>query len=214
MSASDDVVMGNDIFDHLFQDSSNNYDEIWGHSFVHSTHGSRTPSMSLSEYKESYAEQMEKQNDIIVEKDPVVISNGVLSLGTQVKVKYVISKSQLSQVSKASNSSTTAYQQHALIEDPTLNQTVSCNMFNIQLNYDLNQALDLESWDGNFYVMSLYKSMEHIISDAKNIKDSLFRKWRYILGNSVKDTKINDVKNLEGISKVIWEFISTIYNSQ
>jgi len=48
-------------------------------------------------------------------------------------------------------------------------------MFNIQLNYDINQALDLEEWDGNFHTILLYKAMEYLAPDIKNIKDFLYR---------------------------------------
>jgi len=66
----------------------------------------------------------------------------------------------------------TALIQHALNEDPALIQPAECNMFNIQLNYNYNQALDPESWDGNFHVVSLHRSMEHLASDAQMHKTS------------------------------------------
>jgi len=47
------------------------------------------------------------------------------------------------------------------------------NIFNIQLNYDINQALDPESWDSEFHAVSLHESMEYLASDVKNIKESL-----------------------------------------
>jgi len=48
-------------------------------------------------------------------------------------------------------------------------------MFNMQLNYNSNQALDPDSWDENFCAVSLHGSMEHLASDALNIKESLSR---------------------------------------
>jgi len=97
--------MGGDSFDCLFQEASNGYDEVWGHSTVHSTHGPKTPSMSSSKCEESYTERMKRLNNMIVEEDPVIVSNNVLSLGTQVELEYMTFKSQSGHVSKATNSS-------------------------------------------------------------------------------------------------------------
>ena len=55
--------------------------------------------------------------------------------------------------------------------------------------------------------------MEHLISDIKNIKDSLSRMYKYILGKSINNDKANNIKNLKGVSKVAWEFISAIYKA-
>ena len=55
--------------------------------------------------------------------------------------------------------------------------------------------------------------MKHLVSDIKNIKDSLSRMCKYILDKSINDNKANDIKNLEGIGKVAWEFISAIYEA-
>ena len=60
MSINEDVVMSSKVFDHLFQDVSDNYNEVQGHSLAHSTHGPRTPSMSLNKCKESYVKRLEK----------------------------------------------------------------------------------------------------------------------------------------------------------
>ena len=86
------------------------------------------------------------------------------------------------------------------------------NVVNVQLNYDINQALDLESWDGDFQAISLYGSMEHLASDVKNIKESLTRMRKYILGKSIDGNKANNIKDLEGIDKVAWEFILSLYH--
>jgi len=66
--------------------------------------------MSLSDCEESYTERMERQNNMIVEKDSVIVSNGILSLGTQVELEYTTPKSQTGQVSKTTNSSTSVRQ--------------------------------------------------------------------------------------------------------
>jgi len=75
-------------------------------------------------------------------------------------------------------------------------------VFNIQLNYDINQTLDPESWNGNFQAISLYESMEYLASDIKNIKESLDRMQKYILNKAIKDNKANSIKDFKGVGKV------------
>ena len=87
------------------------------------------------------------------------------------------------------------------------------NVFNIQLNYDINQATDLESWDGEFKAVLLYGLMEHLAPNIKNIKESLHRMQKYILGKLINDDKANNVKDLESVRKAAWEFITALYES-
>ena len=103
-------------------------------------------------------------------------------------------------------------QQHAPTVRHTLNSPPGENMFNVQLNYNLDQALDSESWDGNFHAISLHRSMEHIVSNVLSIKNSLLGIKKYILGKSINGDKANDFKDLSGMGKSIWEFISLVYN--
>jgi len=86
-------------------------------------------------------------------------------------------------------------------------------VFNIKLNYNINQAPDLKEWDGDFHTTFLHGSIEHLASDVKNIKDSLYRMEKYIKDKAIIDNNPNKVKDLEGVSKAIWEFLSTVYNS-
>ena len=55
--------------------------------------------------------------------------------------------------------------------------------------------------------------MEHLTSDMQNIKESLTRMQKYILGKLIENDKTNKVKDLKGIGKATWEFISTIYEA-
>ena len=75
-------------------------------------------------------------------------------------------------------------------------------MFNINLNYDINQALDPEEWDSKFHVILLHRAMEHLVLDVKNIKDSLQRMGKYIRGKAVNNN-LNNCKDLEGIGKAL-----------
>ena len=86
---------------------------------------------------------------------------------------------------------------------PTLNNNVANNnnMFNIQLQYNINQALDPESWDSNFQTISLYGSMEYLATSIKNIKESLGRMQKYILGKAIESDKTNNIKDLKEVGK-------------
>ena len=92
-----------------------------------------------------------------------------------IQLVYMNPKGQNGQVSKAADNTSPAHQQHAINKVLVLNQSAGNNMVNIQLNYDIDQALDPESWNGNFCAISLHGSMEYLVSDAKIIKDSLTR---------------------------------------
>jgi len=101
--------------------------------------------------------------------------------------------------------------QYVSVEDPASNLPSGSNMFNIQLNYDVNQAIDPELWDSEFHAVSLHGFMEHLASDVKNIKESFCRMGNYIKDKSV-NANPNDIKDLDGVGKVVWEFLSAVYN--
>jgi len=86
-------------------------------------------------------------------------------------------------------------------------------VFNIQLNYNPDAALDPDSWDENFYAVLLHSSMKHLVSDVLNIKKSLTRMRKFIAGKSINSDKANNLKDLNGMGKAIWEFISIVYDS-
>ena len=86
-------------------------------------------------------------------------------------------------------------------------------MFNIQLNYNIDQARDPDSWDRNFQAILLHRSLEYLASDMKNIKESLTRMQKYILDKTIEGGEANNVKNLKDISKVAWEFILSLYET-
>ena len=141
--------------------------------------------------------------------DPVVPSDSP-------QLKYTTPKSQGSQASKVADFPSNIRKQHSQNDASALkniNVANNNNVFNIQLNYDIDQALDQESWDGNFRAISLHRSMKHLASDIKNIKESLGRMQRYILGKAIEGNKANDIKDLKGVGKATWGFILALYKS-
>ena len=84
---------------------------------------------------------------------------------------------------------------------------------NIHLLYDLNAPTDSEIWNRRFHPISLHGSIKHIVSDTKNIKDFLKYIAKYISNKQLELSKINDLNNFDGISNIVWNFISSIYES-
>jgi len=50
-------------------------------------------------------------------------------------------------------------------------------------------------------------------SDIKNVKDFLTKTCIYILGKFIDSNKANSIKDLEGVSKTVWDFISSLYKA-
>ena len=84
-------------------------------------------------------------------------------------------------------------------------------IFNIQLLYNINQTTEQDSQDSKFHLILLHNSLEHLLSDFKNIKESLYHITNYIKNKCIDCTKANDIPDLNGIDKVVWNFISAIY---
>jgi len=135
----------------------------------------------------------------------VAESNVVLTLDTQVISEKATPKCQFDQFSQAANVHSPLSQQHVSNKGPSLNQSAGPSMLNVQLNYNPDQALDPDLWDGNFHAVSLYGAMEYIPSDVLNFKESLSRMHKYMLGKAIKSDGANDVENLNGMGKALWK---------
>ena len=61
----------------------------------------------------------------------------------------------------------------------------------------------LDLWSGNFYPISLHKSIEHITSNTKSIKDSLNFMANYISNKKVNSSNTNDLLDFDGIGDFI-----------
>jgi len=61
--------------------------------------------------------------------------------------------------------------------------------------------------------LPFHGSIEQIASDMKSIKDSLNFMARYITNKKVNPKTANNLKNFDGISDVVWNFISLVYQS-
>ena len=81
-------------------------------------------------------------------------------------------------------------------------------VINVNLPYNPNVPIEPELWDGSFHPILLHRSMEYLVSDTKNIKNSLSFMAKYI-GN--KQINSNKLENFKGIEEAIWSFISLVY---
>ena len=87
-------------------------------------------------------------------------------------------------------------------------------IINIPLLYDSNVPMEPKLWDGSFHLISLHRSMKHLASDAKNIKNSLSFMAKYIGNKQIDLVKSNKLEDFKGIGEAIWSFISSVYQSK
>jgi len=143
-----------------------------------------------------------------MDEDNLVTSSNNFSL------EYMTQEGQNHQVSKVADSPLNMRIQGVLTVQLALNQPASKNVFDVQLNYNSNQALDSKFWDSNFHAVLLHSSMEYLTFNALNIKESLIRMKKYISGKSIDSVKANEVQDLMDMGKALWKFINVVYESQ
>jgi len=204
LTPNSDIDMVIDPMDNLF-DINNSFDNERDRPLLLSIHKPRLPSISSSECSEEYHVHIKRISDRMDENEPVGSIDSI-------KLDYMSQGGQKDQVSMATDTTSNTMHQCVSNMDWASEPTPDNNMFNINLNYDIDQALDLEEWDGKFHVTSLHGVMKHIALDVKNIKDSLRRMGKYIR-DKVIDNNPNNCKDLEGVGKALWKFLSSIYES-
>jgi len=209
-SGFDDIDMIDDpIVNPIIFNNSNENNKVKGQSIAYSMLSSRFSSSFSDKSVEKYAARVQRESNSMDQDNPAVPTDSP-------QIEYEPPKEKDARVSKAADSNSNMRKQYSQSIALALNNSTAednGNIFNVQLNYDVNQALDLESWDGDFKTISLHGSIEHLASDIKNIKDLLLRMQNYILSKSIEGDKANNIKNLKEVSKVAWGFISVFYES-
>jgi len=132
-----------------------------------------------------YARQMEKNNNANEE---------IVELVNKSQLSYATNDKEI-QSSRAAALLTNMVPPYVNNEEPMYNIHEDNNMFNVQLDYDINQARDLESWNGNFQAIFLHDFMEYLVLDIYHIKVSLTRMRNYILGKTIEGSKANNIEN-------------------
>jgi len=163
--------------------------------------------------EEEYNVQVARESGMDIDDEHVTESNIVLTLDTQIISEKATLKCQFDQFSQVANIRPPLSQQRVSNEGSSLNQSAGPSVLNVQLNYNPDQALDPDSWDGNFHTVLLYGAMEHMPSDVLNFKEFLSRMCKYMLGKAIESDGANDIEDLNGMGKALWEFISAIYDS-
>jgi len=83
--------------------------------------------------------------------------------------------------------------------------------FEILINYDINASTEANAWDSKAHFISIFGHMEFLEIDVKNIFTSLLHIVDFIRTRRVQKGKILDMAELQGFGKVVWSFISFIY---
>ena len=199
----------------------NNYDDVRGRELSQSPNSSRDASMVSSMSSVSYHEKMEKNNDMEID------NNG----NTSPELSYKTLQEKALWLGKATKDKTNTRPSRGIlsinvpIQHVNGNNLTSTNLqgftiqsdksmfINIQLPYNPDAPMDPEIWNGGFHPISLHSFIEQIVSDAKNIKDSLKFMAEYISNKQIELFKANDLIDFNGIGDAVWNFISSIYES-
>ena len=133
-----------------------------------------------------------------------MVQDKSVTLSNSFQLEYVTSERQNQNISKAADTLSNTRTKHIYNVTTTYINTIaenSNNIINIQLNYDINWALDQDSWNSEFRAIFLYSSIKHLSSDIKNIKELLFRMEKYILSKGIDSSRANNIKDFEGLGK-------------
>ena len=84
---------------------------------------------------------------------------------------------------------------------------------NVLILYNINQLVEPNTWDGEAYLISIFGTIEFLEIDFKNMSTSLLHMTNFIRNRDVESNKVNDVNQLQGFGQIVWEFISSIYQS-
>ena len=180
---------------------------------------SRDTSMSSTYSSVIYHERVTMNNGMDIDSD-MPIESPTLSYETEQE-----KQSRLSKATETSNNTRpqgvnnrVSSMQLDCVDHVSPNKTrgeVPCddddNVINIQIAYNPNAPTEPELWSGNFQSISLHGSIKHIASNTKSIKDSLNFMAKYISNKKVNLKTANDLKDLDSISDLVWNFISSVY---
>ena len=96
MASNGYTNMDVDSFNNLFENISDNFNEVRGCSLAQSAHCSRTPLLSLSDCNEDYVTRVQKASNRMDEDDSVTISDNI-------QLEYTNPKGQNGLVSKVAD---------------------------------------------------------------------------------------------------------------
>ena len=130
------------------------------------------------------------------------------------KLSYEIEQKNILCVSKAADQQEPMRPMGGNNKTPPTHASNKESIINIQLPYNPQASTESDLWSGLFHPISLHGLIEHFALDTKNIKITLNFIVKYIAYKQVSSTKINDLKDFDGMSDAIWKFISSIYEAK
>jgi len=189
--------------DILKERAPDNYDKVRGRSFSQKSNISRDTSIFSMISTKPYHERITQNNNMDIDSDD---NNKDTSLELSYKTSQekvirlsMAAEKQTDTLSLKGNLTNDSSSQHVPDKHPTSTSTQGSPtqnnksvFINILLLYNPNAPMDPEIWDGNFHLISLHSSIEHIGSDAKNIKDSLKFMAKYITNKQIDSFRANE----------------------
>jgi len=182
--------------------SPDNFDEVRSRTPTSKSQVSRDLSLSSTKSFVAYHERIESNNAMDIDD-------------VSPNLSYEMTQEKNICVSKAAN---TRNNMNAMSQQCVSNMNANMTfmhgndiVFNVPLPYDPNMPTEPELWDGSFHPILLHGSIKHLVSDAKNIKDSLLFMTKYIGNKQINLTKSNKLEDFKGIGETIWSFISLVY---
>ena len=198
-----------------------NNNDVRGRSPKIHKNWSRDSSMFSMISSTIYHERMEINNSIDIDSDPPAESP-ILSYKDErdkeiclMKAAKTTNNMRLQSGNNKASSTLTNYDNYASsdnvhIQPPHVDDN---NIINIQLSYDPNGSTEPNLWSGNFQSISLHSLVKHIVSDLKNIKQSLNFMVKYISNKKVNPKSSNDLEDFNSIGDMVWNFLSSVYQS-
>ena len=201
-----------------------NYDEMRGRTLLQKSNIFRNTSISSMISAKPYHERMTWNNDMDVDDDDN-------NKDTSPELSYKTSQEKVIRLSMAAEKQADTLSLKDNLTNDSSSQCVSDKyptstltrgspaqnnksaFINILLPYDPNVPIDPEIWGGNFHPISLHGSIEHIGSDAKNIRDSLKFMAKYITNKQIDPSRANELDDFKGVGEMVWSFIFSIYNA-
>jgi len=136
LTPNPNIDMVIDPLDNLL-DIGNGFNSERGHSLSLSMHKPRSPSISSSKCSEEYHVHVKRMSDRMDKNEPV----GTID---SIKLEYMSQEGQKDQISMATDTTRNMIHQRVSNMDWASEPTPNNNVFNVNLNYDIDQALDPE----------------------------------------------------------------------
>jgi len=80
--------------------------------------------------------------------------------------------------------------------------------------YQANQLVDLQLWNGNFCLISLFDIDKYLASDVKNDMCSLLRMAVFIKQCLLGNRTTKNIPQIAEFGLAAWKFITAIYKSR